>query len=150
MQSKGFVPVIATQSLPQLEALIEKKGMRALFQLLSTKIILQYDEPEGAKFLVDFFAENEIIKKKESESEAYKVTQDRISFTEEKKLKKVVLPVELSTLKPLEAFVKIGNFPVSKVTVEYQEPQNICKPLIRAKFGYFNTPNKHKQNEIKI
>ena len=138
-RSKGFVPIIATQSLPQLESLIEKKGMRALFQLLSTKVILQYDEPEGAKFLVDFFAENEIIKKKESESEAYKVTQDRISFTEEEKLKKVVLPVELSTLKPLEAFVKIGNFPVSQVSIEYQEPQNICESLIRASFRYFDT-----------
>ncbi len=138
-RSKGFVPIVATQSLPQLESLIDKKGMRALFQLLSTKVILQYDEPEGAKFLVDFFAENEIIKKKETESEAYSALQDRISFSEEEKLKKVVLPVELSTLKPLEAFVKIGNFPVSKVTVEYQEPQNICKPLIRANFGYFDT-----------
>ena len=96
-RSKGFVPVIATQSLPQLENLIEKKGMRALFQLLSTKVILQYDEPEGAKFLVDFFAENEIVKKKETESEAYTALQDRISFSEEEKLKKVVLPVELST-----------------------------------------------------
>ncbi len=138
-RSKGFVPVLATQSLPQLENLIEKKGMRALFQLLSTKVILQYDEPEGAKFLVDFFAENEIIKKKESESEAYNPIQDRISFSEEEKLKKVVLPVELSTLKPLEVFVKIGNFPVSKVSVEYQEPQNICEPLIRQSFGYFDT-----------
>ena len=138
-RSKGFVPVVATQSLPQLEALIEKKGMRALFQLLSTKVILQYDEPEGAKFLVDFFAENEIVKKKETESEAYSALQDRISFSEEEKLKKVVLPVELSTLKPLEAFVKIGNFPVCKVKVEYQEPQNICEPLIRQNFGYFDT-----------
>ena len=147
-RSKGFVPVVATQSLPQLEALIEKKGMRALFQLLSTKIILQYDEPEGSKFLADFFAENEIIKRKESESEAYSVTQDRISFSEEEKLKKVVLPVELSTLEPLEAFVKIGNFPVSKVSIEYQEPQNICKSLIRQDFGYFDTKKENKEIEI--
>ncbi len=147
-RSKGFVPVVATQSLPQLEALIEKKGMRALFQLLSSKVILQYDEPDGARFLVDFFAENEIIKKKETASEAYTALQDRISFSEEEKLKKVVLPVELSTLKPLEAFVKIGNFPVSKISIEYQEPQNICESLIRQDFGYFDTKKENKEIEI--
>jgi len=137
-RSKGFVSLIATQSLPQLEKLIERQGMRALFQLLSTKIILQYDEPDGAKFLTEFFSENEILKQKETKSEAWSFTQDRTSFSEDEKLKKVILPVELSTLKPLEAFVKIGNYPVSKVSVEYQSPQDICEALFRGEVGYFD------------
>jgi len=138
-RSKGFITLIATQSLPQLENLIEQRGMRSLFQLLSTKIILQYDEPTGAKFLTEFFSENEILKQKETNSQALNSTQDRITYSEDEKLKKVILPVELSTLKPLEAFVKIGNYPVSKVSVDYQAPHDICRALIRRDIGYFDS-----------
>ena len=147
-RSKGFVSVAATQSLPQLEKLIERQGMRSLFQLLSTKIILQYDEPDGAKFITEFFSENEILKHKETKSQAWSFTQDRTSFSEDEKLKKVVLPVELSTLKPLEAFVKIGNYPVSKVSVEYQAPKDICEALIRREIEYFEMDKPKEENVL--
>jgi hypothetical protein len=114
------------------------------------KIILQYDEPDGAKFLTEFFSENEILKQKETKSEAWSFTQDRTSFSEDEKLKKVILPVELSTLKPLEAFVKIGNYPVSKVSVEYQSPIDTCEVLIRGSVGFFDSEEKNKIEDIDI
>ena len=122
--------------------------MRSLFQLLSTKIILQYDEPDGAKFITEFFSENEILKHKETKSQAWSFTQDRTSFSEDEKLKKVVLPVELSTLKPLEAFVKIGNYPVSKVSVEYQAPKDISEALIRREIEYFEMEKTKEENVL--
>ena len=139
-RSKGFSVTIATQSLPQLEKLIEMEGMRALFQLLSCKSFLQYDEPVGQKFITDFLGENEQEKIKEGISKGGQIGQDKLSENEEEKLKKVVLESELAMLEPLQSYTKIGNFPVCKLTFGYQEPPQICaEPLIRRKIPFFDS-----------
>ena len=58
--------------------------------------------------------------------------------SEEEKIKKIVLESEFANLEPLEAFIKIGNFPVSKIKFWYQEPKKISEPLIRRELPYFS------------
>lgn len=137
-RSKGFCELAATQSLPQLEELIGKEGVRALFQLLSTKIIGQYDEPDGQQFLCKYIGEQEIERTKESYSEGNKINDGRTNKSSEEKNKKVILESELSSLPPLNFFVKIGSYPVAQLAFNYQEPRNITQTLIKRDIPFFD------------
>ena len=137
-RSKGFCEIVATQSLPQLEKLIGKDGVRSLFQLLSTKIIGQYDEPDGQKFICQYLGEQEIRKTKEGYSEGSKMNDGRVSTNEEEKNKKIVLESELSSLPPLNFFLKIGSYPLTQVAFEYQDPEDITQVLIPKQKPFFD------------
>ncbi|WP_066355337.1 type IV secretory system conjugative DNA transfer family protein [Aliarcobacter skirrowii] len=137
-RSKGFAEIVATQSLPQLEKLIKKEGVRSLFQLLSTKILGQYDEPEGQKFICSFLGEQEIKREKHSNSEGVKINDGRTNISEEEKIKKIILESELSSLPPLNFFLKLGSFPVSKIEIDYNDPRDITQTLIKREIPFFN------------
>jgi len=140
-RSYGYSAIVATQSLPQLEKLVKKEGMRELFQHLSTKVLLQYNEPDGSEWLSKFLNEQEVERLKESYSQTGKIvdmTQDRLQESDEEKLKRVVLPAEFNSLKPLEAFVVIGEHPVSKIQFQYRQPPTITTNLIKRELPFFD------------
>ena len=140
-RSYGYSCTVATQSLPQLEKLIKKEGLRELFQHLSTKVILQYNEPDGSEWLSKYFGEQEVERLKESYSQTGKIvdmTQDRLQESDEEKLKRVVLPAEFNSLKPLEAFVVIGEHPVSKIQFQYRQPPTLTTNLIKRELPFFD------------
>ena len=140
-RSYGYSCTVATQSLPQLEKLIKKEGMRELFQHLSTKVLLQYNEPDGSEWLSKFLNEQEIERLKESYTQSSRIvdmTQDRLQESDEEKLKRVVLPAEFNSLKPLEAFIVVGEHPVSKIQFQYRQPPVITQNLIKRELPFFD------------
>lgn len=138
-RSKGLNAMISFQGLTQVAEIVGEHVMKSLFQMCGTKIILQYSEPYGQKILTQFLGEKEIERKKFGINKTGEISQDRISENEEEKLKKVVLESEFSNLEPLEGFIKIGNFPVTKIHFGYQEPKSICTPLIRRELPFFRS-----------
>ena len=136
-RSKGLNALIAFQSLTQVNEVVGDNLLKSLFQMCGTKIVLQYSEPYGQKVLSQFLGEQEIDRKKQGINRASQIEQDRINESEEEKIKKIVLESEFSNLEPLQAFLKVGNFPVSKIRFGYQESVRICDPLIRREFPYF-------------
>jgi type IV secretory pathway TraG/TraD family ATPase VirD4 len=137
-RSKGLNALIAFQGLSQANQIIGDNLLKSLFQMCGTKIILQYSEPYGAKLLSQFLGEKEIDRKKQGINRASQAGQDRLNESDEEKIKKIVLESEFSNLEPLEAFIKIGNFPVSKIKFGYQEPQRICDTLIQRELEFFD------------
>jgi len=140
-RSYGYSAIVATQSLPQLEKLVKKEGMRELFQHLSTKVLLQYNEPDGSEWLSKFLNEQEVERLKESYTQSSKIadmTQDRLQESSEEKLKRVVLPAEFNSLKNLQAFVVVGEHPVSKIQFQYRQPDPITVNLIRKKLPRYD------------
>lgn len=138
-RSKGLNALIAFQGLSQANEVVGDNLLKSLFQMCGTKIILQYSEPYGAKLLSQFLGEKEIDRKKHGINRAGDMAQDRLNESDEEKIKKIVLESEFANLEPLEAFIKIGNFPVSKIKFGYQEPPRICEPLILRELPYFDS-----------
>jgi type IV secretory pathway TraG/TraD family ATPase VirD4 len=136
-RSKGLNALIAFQGLSQANEIVGDHLLKSLFQMCGTKITLQYSEPYGTKLLSQFLGEKEIDRKKQGINRAGDMSQDRLNESEEEKIKKIVLESEFSNLEPLEAFIKIGNFPVSKIKFGYQEPMQISEPLMRRELPYF-------------
>ena len=135
-RSYGYSAIVATQSLPQLEQLIKKEGMRELFQHLSNKFLFQYNEPEGAEWLSRYLNEQEIERLKESISRGD--SSDRINESEEEKLKRIVLPAEFNSLKPLQCFAVVGEHPTAQIQFEYKLPQMITNELIKKPLPLFD------------
>ncbi len=158
-RSKGFCEIVATQSLPQLEKLIKKEGVRSLFQLLSSKVIGQYDEPEGQRFICQYVGEQEIKREKESESQGIRFNDSRTNRQEEEKIKKILLESELSSLPPLNFFLKIGSYPISQIEIQYNDPKDITQVLIERPIPFFEREdilklqedfkNRNKKEELK-
>lgn len=137
-RSKGLSVLLAFQALSQANEIVGDNLLKSLFQMCGTKIALQYSEPYGQRMLSEFLGEQEISRNKKGTSSGSDISQDRLNSSEEEKIKTIVMKSEFANLEPLEAFIKIGNFPVSKIKFGYQELQPICDPLIRRELPYFD------------
>jgi len=128
-RSKGLSILLGTQSLAKVEEIYGKLLMRSLFQLLSTKIVLQYDEPDGAKFIADFFGEQEVLEINENRMVTSEGSRDISQMQQKETIKKVFIGGEFSSLKPLEAYIKISNFDIVKTSFKYMDipDKNIVK-----------------------
>ena len=114
--------------------------------MCGSKIILQYSEPQGAKLLSQFLGEKEIDRKKFGVNRANNLSGDRVNENEEEKLKKIVLESEFANLEPLNGFIKIGNFAVSKISFNFYQPINIYTGLIKSELPFFQ--NFSKKDDI--
>ncbi len=122
-RSKGNCSLLATQDLARVEEIYGEKLMRSIFNLLSTKIMMQYDEPKGQKFVSDFYGEQEVEEKTTNRMIGKEASRDVTQMQEKTQVKKILLAGELSNLKPLEAYVKISNYPIAKLNFKYLEPK---------------------------
>jgi type IV secretory pathway TraG/TraD family ATPase VirD4 len=151
-RSKGLAILLGTQSLAKVEEIYGKLLMRSLFQLLSTKIVLQYDEPDGAKFLSDFFGEQEVIEVNENRMVTSEGSRDISQMQQKETIKKIFLGGEFATLKPLEAYIRISNFNISKITFKYIEipDKNIIKKSKVISFDNIYEPVDESIEELEI
>lgn len=151
-RSKGLAILLGTQSLAKVEEIYGKLLMRSLFQLLSTKIVLQYDEPEGAKFLSDFFGEQEVIEVNENRMVTSEGSRDIAQMQQKETTKKIFLGGEFATLSPLDAYIRISNFNISKITFKYIEipDKNFIKKAKTIAFDNIYEPIDDNFDELEI
>ncbi|MDX9756073.1 MAG: type IV secretion system DNA-binding domain-containing protein [Sulfurimonas sp.] len=124
-RSKGGCVVLATQDLARLEELYGEHLMRNIFQLLSTKLMLQYDDPKGQKFISEFLGEQEVEEKNKNRMISRDAQRDIEQVSERNTTKKVLLTGELGLLKPLSAYLKMPGFPVTVVHFKFFQPSQI-------------------------
>ncbi|MFA5453999.1 MAG: type IV secretion system DNA-binding domain-containing protein [Sulfurimonas sp.] len=124
-RSKGGCVVLATQDLARLEELYGEHLMRNIFQLLSTKLMLQYDDPKGQKFISEFLGEQEVEEKNKNRMISRDAQRDIEQVSERNTTKKVLLTGELGLLKPLSAYLKMPGFPVTVVNFKFFQPPQI-------------------------
>lgn len=140
-RSKGSSTVVATQDLSRIEELYGEHLMRNIFQLLATKLMLQYDDPKGQKFISEFLGEQEVEEKNKNRMISRDAQRDIEQVSEKNTTKKVLLTGELGLLKPLTAYLKIAGFPVTIVQYKFFQPEHINN-LKKAKLtNMFNTLN---------
>jgi type IV secretory pathway TraG/TraD family ATPase VirD4 len=124
-RSKGSSTVVATQDLSRIEELYGEHLMRNIFQLLGTKLMLQYDDPKGQKFISEFLGEQEVEEKNKNRMISRDAQRDIEQISERNTTKKVLLTGELGLLKPLTAYLKIPGYPVTIVMFKFFQPEHI-------------------------
>ena len=106
-----------------------------------------------------YVGEQEIKREKQSESEGIRFNDGRTNTQEEEKIKKIILESELSSLPPLNFFLKIGSYPISQIEIQYNDPKDITQVLIERPIPFFEREailklqedfkNRNKKEEIK-
>ncbi len=120
-RSKGSSVTIATQDLSRVEDIYGENLMRNIFQLLSTKLMLQYDDPKGQKFLSEFLGEQEVEEKNKNRMISRDASKDIEQVSERNTTKKILLVGELGLLKQLSAYLKMPGFPTCIIHFKYFE-----------------------------
>lgn len=124
-RSKGSRVIISTQDMNRTEEAYGELRMRNLFQTLATKILMQYDDPNGQKFLIDFLGEQEVEEKNKNRMINRDASKDIEQISERNTTKKVLLAGELGMLKELHAYLKLPGFPLSKIGFKYFMPPEL-------------------------
>ena len=98
-------------------------------------------------------------REKESESQGIRFNDSRTNRQEEEKIKKILLESELSSLPPLNFFLKIGSYPISQIEIQYNDPKDITQVLIERPIPFFEREdilklqedfkNRNKKEELK-
>ncbi len=122
-RSKGSCVALSTQDLSRLEEIYTENLMRNIFQLLSTKLILQYDDPKGQKFISEFLGEQEVEEKNKNRMISRDASKDIEQVSERNTTKKVLLTGELGLLKQLSAYLKMPSYPATIINFKYFEPE---------------------------
>lgn len=130
-RSRGFFTIVATQSIARVMEIAGDKTTNSLFQLLSAKLIMQYDEVLGSKFITDYFGEEEIEEMNESESTGAEMNSTKASTSIQKRMNKKILTAELTDLKKRSGFFKQGHYPITKLTFGINGGKNISPKRIK-------------------
>jgi type IV secretory pathway TraG/TraD family ATPase VirD4 len=125
----GASAVCGLQSLPQLQAIYGNAGGHSLADLLGTKIFSRNTAPTTTTWVSKILGEEEREENTESLSYGAKIyvflaIRDGINLNTVRRVQPLVLPTEISTLNPLEAYLRFpGNFPITKLQMQYKNPK---------------------------
>ena len=120
----GGSVVAGLQSIPQLGAIYGQARAQSLLDLFNTKIFFRNTDPTTTSWISRVLGEEEQEENTESLSYGANTMRDGINLNTIKRLRSLVLPTEISTLNPLEAYLSFpGNFPITKLQMSYKNPK---------------------------
>lgn len=118
----GVCMFLISQSLAKIKENYGENLRDSLFQLLSTKVIFQYDEPSGTRYLSDYLGDQEAREFSNNRMMALEGTKDLSQFQERVTSKKTFLSSQFGQLSvkygEVEGIVKISHYPISKFRLE--------------------------------
>jgi len=124
---------LLSQSLAKIKENYGENLRDSLFQLMSTKVIFQYDEPTGTRYLSDFLGDQETRELSNNRMMALEGTKDLSQFQERVSNKKTFLNSQFGTLKVgggiVEGIIKISHYPVGKFSIKTREYKKLHNEL---------------------
>jgi hypothetical protein len=145
-RSKGGCVVIGTQSLEALENLINKNNMMSLLQLLSTKVLYQYDSPVGTGIISQFIGKQKLEKEKVSVNTTADFGRTTTSTSQNETTEDILLSSELNTLMPLEAYIKYSGYPLAKIRFEPIQTPNTVVEFVQRDVPFFGATTREETN----
>jgi type IV secretory pathway TraG/TraD family ATPase VirD4 len=144
-RSKGACVVIATQTLEKLEDLVNKNNMMSLIQLLSAKIVFQYDSPTGQKLISDFIGKQKIEKERVSYGTSGEIGRTTTNTSTNEATQDILLASELNSLRILESFIKYSFYPLTKIRFEPVRTKVIAEEFIQRNVPFFEISEPKKK-----
>jgi type IV conjugative transfer system coupling protein TraD len=136
--------VLGLQDIPQLDKIYSTHETKSIIGLCNTKVIFRAGDADTAKRLSQLFGESEISEIVKNVSFGANEIRDGISMSEHRKLQPLVTSTECMNLDPLEAIIKIGALPVSKIKFKFQNRAKISLPFVK------KTISKEKENDKEL
>jgi type IV secretory pathway TraG/TraD family ATPase VirD4 len=116
--------------------------MRAVYllQLLSTKVLYQYDSPIGTGIISQFIGRQKLEKEKVSVNTTADFGRTTRSTSQNESTEDILLSSELNTLMPLEAYIKYSGYPLAKIHFEPIQTMQTIEEFIKKDVPFFTTP----------
>lgn len=119
-RSKGISLWIATQDINQIEKEYGNKTMNTIVNNCSTTVAFAVQDVNTCHYLSQFFGEKEILETDESLSMGPADYRDGLNLTRRRKIDKLLLPSEFSLLPVFSFYIKIGEYPISKDSIDFK------------------------------
>lgn len=116
-RDRGSCPVIGAQDFEQLKKTYGQDAY-SIFNQTNTKVIFRIGEPITTEYLSRAFGEQEIIQQVKTLSAGARSIRDGYNFSEQQKIRRIILPSEIKGLEDLTGYVSIGEYPVTQISLD--------------------------------
>ena len=116
-RDRGSCPVIGAQDFEQLKKTYGQDAY-SIFNQTNTKVIFRIGEPNTTEYLSRAFGEQEIIQQVKTLSAGARSIRDGYNFSEQQKIRRIILPSEIKGLEDLTGYVSIGEYPVTQISMD--------------------------------
>lgn len=132
-RSYGGCFVLGMQNIAQMREIYGKNTTEDISSECNTRCIFKTNDPDTARWMVQNLGEEEITEFKEGVSYGAHAMRDGISVSEQSRIKSLILPSEIQTMKKLNLLLKMPNYPVVKTALEYKPREEIECPFVHDK-----------------
>lgn len=121
-RDRGSCPVLGAQDFEQVKK-IYGSAAYSIFNQTNTKVIFRVNDPKTTEYLSQAFGEQEFVQQVKTLSAGPKSHRDGYNFGEQQRIAPIILPSEIKGLKALTGYVSIGEYPVTKISLDiFKQP----------------------------
>jgi type IV conjugative transfer system coupling protein TraD len=129
-RSKGGVIFDAIQDLGQLTKIYGEPTRQTLISASSTSLIFRVSDPVTAEYLSKKLGDTEVEEKRKSATYGPEDSRDSVQVQKQLKDRRLVMASEIMNLKDLECYLKLPNYPVTKIKLDWKGYPNLNDPFI--------------------
>lgn len=129
-RSKGGAVCIGIQDKGQIDKIYSHEYSQSILNACSNSITFRVSDPITAKYLSDRIGKTEVLAVDQGLSMGVADNRDGVSLMQRSKEKDLVMPSEIQNLRDMEAYLKIANYPVSKINFAYKKLLDCHEPFM--------------------
>jgi type IV secretory pathway TraG/TraD family ATPase VirD4 len=128
-RDRGSCPILGAQDFEQVKKNYSPNAY-SIFNQTNTKIVFRINDPITLEYLSKAFGEQEIATPVKTLSTSTNRHREGYSFSEQRNVNKLILPSEIKGLQTLKAYVSIGEYPITKLTLDIfkEQGKNVLIP----------------------
>lgn len=129
-RSKGGAVFIGIQDKGQIDKIYSPEFSQSILNACGNSLIFRVSDPTTAKYLSDRIGTTEVLETDQTLSMGVADNRDGVSLMQRSREKDLVLPSEIMNLHDLEAYLKIANYPITKIRFDYREYPESHDPFV--------------------
>jgi len=129
-RSKGGVIFDAIQDIGQLDKIYGEPTRQTLISASSTSLIFRVSDPVAGEYISRKLGDTEVEEKRKSATYGPEDSRDSVQVQKQLKDRRLVMASEIMNLKDLECYLKLPNYPVTKIKLDWKGYPNRNDPFI--------------------
>ena len=126
----GACVLAGLQGMSQFNDIYGHNGAKTILNLFNTKFFFRFNETEATEYISRWLGEEEVEEFKENLSYGAHQMRDGVSLNEQKSIKKLVLPTEISRLPNMHCYLMYpGDYPITKLETTLNKVEPLHKPF---------------------
>jgi type IV conjugative transfer system coupling protein TraD len=129
-RSKGGAVCIGIQDKGQIDKIYSPEFSQSILNACGNSVMFRVADPITADYLSKRIGKTEVIETDQTMSMGVADNRDGVSLMQRSREKDLALPSEIMGLRDLEAYLKIANYPITKIDFKYKGYPDKNEPFI--------------------